>query len=117
MDEDGMRVDALERLLEEHRDRRPKCVYVIPTGQNPTGITMSTERKRALYEVIYRHRMLLLEDDPYFNLYYGSAPAQANTPTGKQRALSFFEMDRHHIVLRFDSLSKILSSGRLASLV
>mmetsp|Transcript_15746 Transcript_15746/g.47233 ORF Transcript_15746/g.47233 Transcript_15746/m.47233 type:complete len:370 (-) Transcript_15746:1335-2444(-) len=113
MDEDGMRADQLDRLLEVHRAHRPKCVYLIPTGQNPTGCTMSTERRRAILEVAHRHRILILEDDPYFNLYYGRSLSSESAEgfTIARRPQSFFELDQHHIVLRFDSLSKVLSSG------
>ena len=62
-DEDGLDVDALEAEL--RRGRPPAFVYVIPTFQNPTGPTLSTERRNRLVELAAEHDLLVLEDDPY----------------------------------------------------
>src|SRR5512133_1155624 len=60
MDDDGLRVDALaERLA---AGLRPKFLYTIPEYQNPTGRTLSLERRRALVELCRRHRVLIFED-------------------------------------------------------
>jgi 2-aminoadipate transaminase len=73
-DEEGMRVDELERLL---RRRKPKLVYVVPTFQNPRGTTLSLERRARLAELSARYGVLLLEDDPYNELRYGGEPLPA----------------------------------------
>ncbi|HUW63624.1 MAG TPA: PLP-dependent aminotransferase family protein [Spirochaetia bacterium] len=67
VDEEGMRVDLLERLLERYR---PKLIYTLPTFQNPSGVTMSRERRLALMQTAYRHQVPVLEDDAYSELYY-----------------------------------------------
>ena len=68
-DADGLRVDALEQALAESR-RPPKLLYTVPTFQNPTGSTMSRDRREALLTIARAHGILVLEDDPYGELRY-----------------------------------------------
>jgi 2-aminoadipate transaminase len=63
MDEDGLDPDALEREL--RGGPKPAFLYTIPTFQNPTGRTLSTERRRRILELANEHGLLVLEDDPY----------------------------------------------------
>ena len=73
IDEDGLCVDELEATLAQGRP--PKLLYIIPDHQNPTGLSLSEERRRALVEVCRRHRLLLVEDVAYRELgFNGSAP-------------------------------------------
>jgi 2-aminoadipate transaminase len=74
MDEDGMLVDVLEEQLAG--GLRPKLVYVIPEFQNPSGRTLSLERRRALVELCRRHGVLVLEDVAYREIGFedGAAP-------------------------------------------
>ena len=67
MDEDGIRVDLLEQKLQELKSvgRRPKFIYVIPNFNNPSGITMSLERRHLLLELAHRWNIPVVEDDPY----------------------------------------------------
>jgi len=67
MDEQGLLVERLEEQLQRHR---PKLIYVLPTFQNPSGVTLSLERRARLVELIERHGLLLLEDDAYAQLRY-----------------------------------------------
>lgn len=60
LDGEGMVPAALERAV---RETGAKMVYVVPTAQNPTGATMSAERRRAIAEVVRGHDLLLIEDD------------------------------------------------------
>src|SRR5918999_535469 len=62
-DAEGLDLDALEAEL--RRGGRPAFLYVIPTFQNPTGRTLSAERRRRLVELAAEHELLVLEDDPY----------------------------------------------------
>lgn len=62
-DEDGLVVEALAERLE--REPRPKLLYVIPEFQNPSGRTLSADRRQALVELCARHRVLVLEDIAY----------------------------------------------------
>ena len=63
MDDDGLQVDALERALEE--GDKPAFLYTIATFQNPSGRTLSEERRRRIAELAREHDLLVLEDDPY----------------------------------------------------
>jgi 2-aminoadipate transaminase len=66
MDDDGLRVDAVARHLED--GLRPKFLYTIPEYQNPTGRTLAPERRRALVELCRRHGVLIFEDVAYREL-------------------------------------------------
>jgi len=65
-DDDGMQVDTLEDALR----MGPKFIYVLPNFQNPTGITLTLERRKALIELADRYGVPLIEDDPYGQLRY-----------------------------------------------
>lgn len=65
-DDDGMRTDALEEALRTG----PKFIYVLPNFQNPTGVTMSLERRLKLIELADRYGVPIIEDDPYGQLRY-----------------------------------------------
>ncbi|THG97515.1 hypothetical protein EW026_g4486 [Hermanssonia centrifuga] len=84
---------------------KPKVLYTVPYGSNPTGTTATLERRLEILELARLHDFFILEDDPYHFLYYGSLP----------RPPSYFALERgqHEVgrVVRFDSLSKILSAG------
>jgi 2-aminoadipate transaminase len=66
MDDDGMQVDVLADML--GRGLRPKVLYTIPDHQNPTGLSLSAERRVALVELARRYRFLILEDVAYREL-------------------------------------------------
>ncbi len=70
VDAAGMDVEALATTLAELRARgvRPKFIYTIPTFQNPTGATMSLERRRRLLGLAVEHGVLVVEDDAYSDL-------------------------------------------------
>jgi len=72
VDEEGLRVDALEAACAD--GRVPRLLYTIPNFQNPSGATMSAERRRALLELGERHGFLILEDDPYGKLRFEGEP-------------------------------------------
>ncbi len=98
MDDEGMRMDKLEEVLAT--TERVKFIYVIPTFQNPTGRTMSLERRRQLLELAKKYDVLILEDNPYFELRYEGEPV----PTIKS-------MDTEGRVVYAGSYSKVLSPG------
>ena len=62
MEQDGMKLDILESCLLKYR---PKFIYTQPTFQNPSGITMSLEKRKKLLQLAYYHHIPILEDDPY----------------------------------------------------
>mmetsp|Transcript_25787 Transcript_25787/g.72225 ORF Transcript_25787/g.72225 Transcript_25787/m.72225 type:complete len:422 (+) Transcript_25787:59-1324(+) len=105
-DRHGIIPESLEKILEgwpkETHSSRPRILYTIPTGQNPSGATMTEERRRKVYSIAQRFNLLVLEDDAYFHLQY--VPQE-------ERPKSLFSMDDDGRVLRFDSFSKVIASG------
>ncbi|MFL5759497.1 MAG: PLP-dependent aminotransferase family protein [Thermomicrobiales bacterium] len=69
VDDEGMRVEALKSAVAEIA-RPPKVIYTIPTFQNPTGYTMTRARREALLEFAREYDMLVLEDDPYGEIFF-----------------------------------------------
>jgi 2-aminoadipate transaminase len=96
-DEHGLSIDALEEVL---FSQRPAFVYVIPTYQNPSGATLTLERRRQLVELSQEYRFLILADEVYHLLSYG-APSPP--------PLAAFSASR--TVLSLGSFSKILAPG------
>ncbi len=70
-DEDGVLPDELARVLTE---QPVKLLYLVPTFQNPTGRTLTLERRQAVAALLREHDVLLLEDDPYSALRYEGEP-------------------------------------------
>ncbi len=102
MDNDGIRIDVLEDTIKKlSGDGKVKFIYVIPTGQNPTGITMSMERRKALLEIASRYDLLVIEDDPYGYIYFGDG-----TPPDRLKA-----MDTEGRVIYLSTFSKIAAPG------
>ena len=104
-DHEGIIPSSLQEILEswdeaKMQKKKPKVLYTIPTGQNPSGSTISEERRVAIYKLAQEHDLVIMEDDPYYFLHLG-----------KSQPKSFLSMDTDGRVLRFDSLSKVLSSG------
>jgi 2-aminoadipate transaminase len=98
MDEQGMDTDHLEEVLA--RNSGAKMIYTVPDFQNPTGVTMSLERRRRLLELANAHGLLVVEDTPYRRLRYDGQ----HVPTLKS-------MDRDGRVVHLGSFSKILAPG------
>jgi DNA-binding transcriptional MocR family regulator len=73
-DGDGLDPLALETTVVEHR---PKVIYTIPTFQNPSGSTLTAERRAAVADIAERHGVWVIEDEPYRELRYGPAPPPA----------------------------------------
>ena len=72
LESDGLAVDALEADL--RAGLRPRLAYVIPTFQNPAGVSLSLEKRRALVELARERELLLVEDDPYGLLRFEGEP-------------------------------------------
>lgn len=70
MDENGMDLKQLVELLNQLKkeNKKPRFIYVIPDFQNPSGITMSLERRKELIQIARDHEILLVEDSPYREL-------------------------------------------------
>jgi 2-aminoadipate transaminase len=73
-DEDGLDPVALEAAVVEHR---PKAIYTIPTFQNPSGTTLTAERRAAVARIAERYGVWVIEDEPYRELRYGPEPPPA----------------------------------------
>ena len=85
MDDEGLDLDALARELRRQPDR-PSFLYTIPTFQNPSGRSLSLERRRALAELAAEHELAVLEDDPYGLVRFeGSAPPSVHELEGGKR--------------------------------
>ena len=102
LDEEGVDVDRLEQLIVEHR---PKFVYLIPTFGNPSGRLLGLARRRRLLELAVQHNTILVEDDPYGDLYFGEAPPPSLL------ALSPSVPGSADLLVHCGSLSKVLSPG------
>jgi 2-aminoadipate transaminase len=105
-DRDGMRMDLLEKVLAklENRGKKPKFIYVVPDFQNPSGITMSLERRMRLLQLAYRFELPVVEDSPYRDLRY-----KGNTVP------AIYSLDNQSHVVALGTFSKLLAPGlRLA---
>ncbi len=65
-DENGMDMEKLEEALKT--EKNVKLIYTIPTFQNPSGITMSLEKRKKMLELSEKYNVLILEDNPYGDL-------------------------------------------------
>ena len=128
----GIKMDA-EGLLPTHMDqvlaewdavarggRKPRVLYTVPSGQNPTGTTQGEQRRRELYAVCQKHDVFVIEDEPYYFLqmqpYTGRGAPDVPPPASHDdflRALvpSLLSMDVDGRVMRVDSFSKVISPG------
>ncbi|MCE2666917.1 MAG: PLP-dependent aminotransferase family protein [Limnohabitans sp.] len=102
VDGHGVDTDVLEKLIAEHR---PKFVYVIPTFGNPTGALLNLERRKKLLELAVKYKTLMVEDDPYGDLYFNDAPPPSLL------ALSAQVPGSRDWLVHCGSLSKVLSPG------
>ena len=102
VDAHGVCTDALEQLIAEHK---PKFVYLIPTFGNPSGAMLNLERRRQVLEMAVKHNTLIVEDDPYGDLYFGEAPPPSLL------ALSDSVPGSRDLLAHCGSLSKVLSPG------
>jgi DNA-binding transcriptional MocR family regulator len=98
MDDEGLHPDALAEAL--GTGPKPAFLYTIPTFQNPSGRTLSVERRKRVVELAREHDLLVLEDDPYGRVRFeGEAP-----PT-------LFELDGGERVVYSSSFSKTIAPG------
>lgn len=98
MQEDGINLEKLEVAMQTNKNA--KLLYVIPNFQNPSGITMSFEKRKAVYELCKKYGIIILEDNPYGELRFSGE----DIPNIKS-------LDTEGIVIYCGSFSKILSPG------
>ncbi|HDP96449.1 MAG TPA: PLP-dependent aminotransferase family protein [Euryarchaeota archaeon] len=99
LDREGIVIDLLDDRLKKHArsDSRPTMVYVIPNFQNPSGVTMSEGRRRSLIDVANEHDLVILEDDPYYDLR--------------------FEGDHQKPVKAFDDVGRVIYAGSFSKIL
>lgn len=102
VDESGLRIDELTGKITalKKEGKRVKLLYTISSFQNPTGTTMSVDRKRELLQIADREEFLILDDDAYGDLYYDSPPSAAMSGLGGG-----------HGVMTVGSFSKTVATG------
>jgi 2-aminoadipate transaminase len=102
MDDEGMRIDELEALLDRLTadGRRPKFIYTVPSFQNPAGVTLTAERRSRLVAIARERELLVVEDNPYGLLRYEGEPTEP-----------LYKLDGGDYVLYLGTFSKILSPG------
>lgn len=98
MESDGISVKGLEKALKENKNT--KFIYTIPNFQNPTGITASYEKRKAMYNLACEYDVLIVEDDPYGELRFKGE----NVPSIKS-------LDTEGRVIYSGSFSKVISPG------
>lgn len=97
-EEGGMKLDELERVMKNAPGQ--KVIYVIPNFQNPTGSTMSFEKRKGIYELACKYNGVIIEDNPYGDLRF----AGESVPSIKS-------LDKEGRVIYVGSFSKILAPG------
>jgi 2-aminoadipate transaminase len=102
IDENGVKVDELEKLIAKHK---PKFVYLIPTFGNPSGVMLSLERRKRVLQLAVQYETLIVEDDPYGDLYFGEKPPPSIL------SLCAHQPGAREWVAHCGSLSKVLSPG------
>jgi 2-aminoadipate transaminase len=98
IENDGINLTALEAALKTQKN--VKLIYLIPTFQNPTGITTSEVKRKAVYALAKKYNVMILEDNPYADLRFEGE----NVPCIKS-------FDTDGLVIYCGSFSKVLSAG------
>ena len=101
INKDGIDVSLLEESIKKLRKEgiKPKFIYVVPNFHNPTGVTLSLERRKKIIEISERYQIPIIEDDPYGEVRFEG-----------ERVPSLISMDISHVIA-LRTFSKILSPG------
>lgn len=97
-EEGGMKLDELEKVMKNAPGQ--KVIYVIPNFQNPTGSTMSLEKRKGIYELACKYNGVIIEDNPYGDLRFSG-----------ESVPSIKSLDNEGRVIYVGSFSKILAPG------
>lgn len=123
LDEHGIIPSKLEEVLDNWAAGvpKPKLLYTVPTGQNPTGSSLSFDRKKEIYRIAQKHDFIIVEDEPYYFLQmekYEKDPSKRVEKSYSNHKefidsleKSFVSIDVEGRVIRMDSLSKVLAPG------
>jgi 2-aminoadipate transaminase len=103
---DGVSLEALEETYERLRraSRRVRLLYVVPNFQNPTGLLIGLEKRKALLDWAERRDVMIVEDDPYRDLYFEDSATESDVRPMRAD-------DRHGRVVYLSSFSKTLAPG------
>jgi aromatic amino acid aminotransferase I len=129
MDSQGLLPQDLDSVITNWDEKArgapaPWLLYTVPSGQNPTGATQGTQRRKEIYKVCQKHDIYILEDEPYYFLQMQpyTGPNAPSVPLPKShdefiKALipSYLSMDTDGRVLRMDSFSKVIAPGSRVS--
>ena len=101
-DEDGLRVDALEEMLNslQSQGRQARLLYLVSTFNNPSGVTLKVERRKRIAKLAQSFGLIVVEDDVYHELWYDSPSPP-----------SLYSLAPAGPVIRLGSFSKILAPG------
>lgn len=101
-DDQGMRTDLLEKTLSKlaKRKKKPKFIYVVPDFQNPSGVTMSLERRKKLLQLAYKYKLPIVEDSPYRDLRFMG-----------EKVPAIYALDTDNQVIVLGTFSKLLCPG------
>ncbi|MCD6168215.1 MAG: PLP-dependent aminotransferase family protein [Caldisericia bacterium] len=101
INKDGIDTSLLEESIKKLRKEgiKPKFIYVVPNFHNPTGVTLSLERRKEIIEISERYQIPIIEDDPYGEVRFEG-----------ERVPSLISMDISHVIA-LRTFSKILSPG------
>jgi 2-aminoadipate transaminase len=103
VDDDGLDVEQLAAALKT-QTHKPKFLYLLPTFQNPSGVSLSLERRKRLVEVAQEFDLLVIEDDPYGEFWFEPVPPPVRSLPGSEEHVAYV-----------GTFSKILAPGiRLA---
>lgn len=98
IDDDGINIEALEEALKT--EERVSYIYLVPNFNNPTGVTLPMEKRKAVYELACKYNTLIVEDDPYGDLRY----------TGESLP-SIKSLDKEGRVIYLGTFSKTIAAG------
>jgi 2-aminoadipate transaminase len=110
LDDEGARIDLLPEIIER---RKPKFMYLLPTFQNPAGVTMSLERRQRAVEIAAEMGVPILEDDPYGVLRFAGEPLPTMLKLDSARYAENAASDSYARgnVVYLSSFSKTLAPG------
>lgn len=98
LDDDGINIEKLEETIKSNKNTR--LIYLIPNFQNPTGLTMSLEKRKRVYELAEKYDIFILEDNPYGDIRFAGEDIQ-----------SIKSMDKSGRVIYSGTFSKVLAPG------
>ncbi|MCG8568518.1 MAG: PLP-dependent aminotransferase family protein [Spirochaetes bacterium] len=104
LEDDGINLTILEDKLKECQEKniKIKFLYTIPNFQNPGGVTLSQEKRKKLYDLSLKYNLVILEDDPYGDLFFEGTP---------QDYQPIKALGNEAPIIYISSFSKILSPG------